>query len=548
MTYNVGTATDYLDLKDQLIQVITSRHLDDIAINAAGTGYEVGEILDIDGTGATATHVAQIEVVTESAGVITAARIYRGGAYTVDPSTTTGNTSTTTDLLADGTAVASANGTGATFDLTFAATGWTLLTHESEAASATVGAGGSGYTNGSTDVLTVSGGVLAPGGSAATFTATVSAGAVTSAALLSAGDYEVVPSNPVATTVAPSGGTGCTLNVTWAEVSGDAIVVLQGDAGSALDPLVGIKTYSSETDETGGDTVYNWALFGMTSWSSILPLHEQANISDGFNAAADGTITTVTTGDGAFVPLKDSDAFDIDWYISATGRRVVLVARVEGSSTVYYSHAAFGLLNQFGVSTELPFPAFVAGTSDRKRVWYRDTSSIFGGLSEVIQRNNGPFFVWAPEGSWLVAKNAQINDNQATTPTYATENVSPRVNVWPLGPSNQHEVTNNITWAPASGTGFDNDDLTATPTATAIYRTPDTGGDLFPLFPVTVVQSDSGSDFFRTFGEVDGVWWFHVADATISSQDRFTQASVAYTVFQNGTRIQPFSYLALRED
>jgi hypothetical protein len=539
MTYNAGTATDYLDLLDQLIEIVTGRHMGTAVVNAGGTGHAIGDVITIDNTGATFTETALIEVVTVSAGVITAIRIYRGGVYTVDPTTTTGNAQSAT----------TGAGINATFDITFAATGWTQNVRESEAVSATVGAAGTGYTNGSTDVLTLVGGVLAPGGSAATFTATVTGGTVDSVALLAAGDYEVFPTNAVLTTVAPAGGTGCTLNVTWQDVTGDTIVVLQGDAGAALDPLVGIKTYSSDTDETGANTVFNWALFGMSAWSDQFALHQQSNVSPGFNVGlGDGTLTASTTGDGAFVPLKDSDAFNIQWWCSATGRRVTMIARVEAAATVFYAQFSFGLLNQFGIATELPFPAYVAAPSDRRRVWYRDTLSIWGGISEVISRNNGPMFVWTPEGSWLEAKNASITGNQSTTVGYATENVTPRVNVWPLGPSNVHDTSDDVIWATAGSLGFDNDDFTLVSGAIAIYRTPDTGGDLFPLYPVTVVQADSATDFFRTFGEIDGVWWFHIADAAISSEDRFTQGSVAYSIFQNGTRIQDFSYLALRED
>lgn len=538
MTFNSGTATDYIDLLDQLIEVVTGRHMATAAVNAGGTGHAVGDVITITNTGGTFTETAKIEVVTVSGGVITAIRVYRGGVYTVDPTTTTGNAQSAT----------TGSGINATFDITFDDTGWTQLTREQVAVSATVGAAGTGYTNGSTDVLTLIGGVLATGGTAATFTATVSGGAVTSVALLSAGDYEVVPSNAVLTSVSPSGGTGCTLNVTWADKSGDTMVVLQGDAGSALDPLVGIKTYSSETDETSANTVYNWALFGMTSWSNLLAMHDQANVSDGFAGAGDGTITTSATGDGAFVPLKDSDAFNIEWWVSATGRRVVLIAKVEGASTTYYAHASFGLYNQFGVTSELPYPAYVSGSSDRKRCWYRDTSSIWGGVSEAISRANGPTFAWAPEGAWLSVKSALIATNQTTTPTYNAETVAPTALVWPIGTPNVQASVDDRIWTTASSTGFDNDDLTLTTSAIEIYRTPDTGGDLFPLYPVTVVQSDSGSGFHRVLGEMDGVFWFHDGGVTISSQDRFTRDSDAYTIFQNGTRVEAWSFIALRED
>lgn len=534
MTFNTGTATDYVDLLDQLIEVVTSRHLASIAINAAGTGYVAGEVLGITGTGATSTIAAQIEIVAVGgSGEITSARVYRGGAYTVDPTTTTANAAT------------GGSGSSASFDLTFAATGWTQLARSEEAVSATIGDGGTGYAV--NDTLTLVGGVLAEGGTAATFNVdSVSSGVVTAVSLVSAGAYEVAPSNSVLTTNDGSGDNACTLDVTWQDVSGDTVVVLQGDAGSAADPLVGIKTYSSETNETGAFTVYNWALFGMTAWSASLALHDQANVSDGFNTAGDGTITTSTSGDGAFVPLKDSDAFNISWWISATGRRVHVVAKVEGASTTYYAEASFGLLNQFGISSEFPFPAYVWGASDRKRAWYRDTSSIWGGFADVIQRNNGPLFVWAPEGSWVEAKNGEISTNNSTTPDYTIEASGDRAFVWPIGAGNQQADANDQIWDVAPITGFDNSDIANGPVA--IYRTPDTGGDLFPLYPITVIQQDYIAGDHRTFGELDGCYWFHVADSAISSEDRIVQGSNRYTVFQSGTRIEPHSFFALRED
>jgi len=537
MSYQTFTSTDHLDGLDQLLELLTSNHLATVAVNAGGTGHAIGDIIDIDATGSTSTHLAKVEVVTVSGGVITAARIYRSGAYTVNPTTTTGNAQSAT----------TGSGINATFDLTFVATGWSVLTRNEVAASAVVAAGGTGYSV--SDTLTLVGGVLTTTGSPATFTvATLSGSAVATVTLATAGDYEVFPSNPVLTSVSPSGGTGCTLTVTKANATGEINIVLQGDAGASTDPLVGIKTYSNETDETGANTVYNWALFGMSAWSSAAALHEQANISPGFSTSADGTLTTSTTGDGAFVPLKDSDAFDMEWAVRYSGRSVVVSAQVEGASTIYETQFGFGLLNQFGITTELPFPMFIAGTSDRKRVWYQDSNSIFGGLSEVIERNNGPFFVWAPEGVWLNARNAKIAGNQSMTPTYNVDNDLPRVNVWPLGTSIKRSAANDQIWDIAPATGFDNDDLTLTSGQISIYRTPNTGGDLFPLYPVTIVQADTSSGFFRTFGELDGVWWLHAADSSLSSRDRITQGSDAYTVFQNGTRIQPYSFMALRED
>jgi len=89
--------------------------------------------------------------------------------------------------------------------------------YEEQAASATIDNAGSGYAVG--DVVTVSGGTLASGGSASTFTvaAVDSGGGVTRVTLLNAGDYQISPDNPVPTTTG-GGGTNCVLNVSYTGV------------------------------------------------------------------------------------------------------------------------------------------------------------------------------------------------------------------------------------------------------------------------------------------------------------------------------------------
>lgn len=544
MTWNEGTATDYLDLLGQLEEVLTSRHVATVAVNAGGTGYTAGEVLNV--AGGTSTHTAQLEVVTVSSGVITAVRVYRGGAYTVDP-TTTANAATTTSLDTEGNAVS--GGSSATFDLTMDDTGWTVLAKDQVTTTAAVVAGGSGYTNG--DVLTVVGGVLAPGETAATYTATVSAGAVTSLALLAAGQYEVLPG----TGAQLSGGTGtgatATVSGTDPGAGVDYSLVFEGDAGANTDPLVGIRSYSDRNDETGVNTVSNWALFGMTTHSTLLNLHLQANVSPGFES--DGTITSSTTGDGAFVPLSAVSAGDtMTWAIRATSRAVTIAVQLPSATTDHVAQASFGLFNQFGITTEFPFPAYVAGSSDRAKVWYRDTSAIFGGISEVISRSNGPFFVWdSSVGSWKTARAGTIGTNTTTTPTFTNVgNVSPRVNVWPLGASNVKSGDDQI-WAAAGSAGFDNVDLTEASSPMEITPTPDSSGDYFPLYPVIVQQSDTSTSTYKLFGEIDGAFWFHEGGQVVGTGDRHVKTTTPferYRVFQNGTRVEPYSFLAIKED
>ena len=112
MALTKGTATDYLDLVDELDAFITADWVDTIAINSGGTGYVVGDILTV--AGGTATHhAAQIIVTSESGGVIDGARLYDSGGYSADPT-----------LSAN--AVTGGSGSGATFDLTMESDPWTI--------------------------------------------------------------------------------------------------------------------------------------------------------------------------------------------------------------------------------------------------------------------------------------------------------------------------------------------------------------------------------------------------------------------------------------
>ncbi len=107
-----GATTAHIDLSNVLVAAATGRSLSSIdSVAAGGSGYAVGEIITL--TGGTFSIAAQIEVLTLSGSAVATARIYNGGIYTVDPG----------DPVAQGST--SGSGTGATFNLTFAANGWT---------------------------------------------------------------------------------------------------------------------------------------------------------------------------------------------------------------------------------------------------------------------------------------------------------------------------------------------------------------------------------------------------------------------------------------
>ena len=83
--FHQAQATDYIDLLLQLEDLAANSHVNSIAINAAGTGWAVGDLFDINGGTVVNGLNATGEILAETAGVPSAIRLYNGGAYTVSP-------------------------------------------------------------------------------------------------------------------------------------------------------------------------------------------------------------------------------------------------------------------------------------------------------------------------------------------------------------------------------------------------------------------------------------------------------------------------------
>ena len=141
------SATDHVDMINQLEDFATGNSLDSLTpptINAAGTGYVVGDIVTL--SGGTSSIAAQLEVLTVGgSGDVTSLKIAQSGVYTVNP----GNPVSTTG----------GTGTGLTVNCTFVSNGWTTHRRSQEAASAAINAGGTGYAV--NDTITVTSGLAA---------------------------------------------------------------------------------------------------------------------------------------------------------------------------------------------------------------------------------------------------------------------------------------------------------------------------------------------------------------------------------------------------
>lgn len=171
-----------------------------------------------------------------------------------------------------------------------------------EAVSATVSAGGTGYTVG--DDITISGGTFE---TAAVFNVdSVSGGVVTGVSLVTAGKYSALPSNPASTTGGT--GSGCTLTVTYQTVDPDEHI----DDSGAGDPSGTITTERRLSDTGNGPFVNHWFFASNEDGNEYLyaVLEHDSGIFKMFGAGEMVKFGTWTGGEFCGATTADS-SFDV---------------------------------------------------------------------------------------------------------------------------------------------------------------------------------------------------------------------------------------------
>jgi len=588
MAWFKGTATDYKDMMDEIATIGDDEHIsaatiyaggsgyaigDTVSLNtgtydhapeievrgivtadvvatvasivAGGTGYSVGDTLNIDG--GTFTTACVLEVVTESAGVVTSLQINNPGAYSVQPAGTLTTTALTgsgnddltvtvtwtssvagivTDILISDAGAATVTptdpvattatigtGTGLQVDLTWTETAWeTLMDYQPAViASAVVSAGGTGYTVG--DTLVVNPGAGTAVESASFTVATVSGTAVATVTPAVDGYYAATPANPAATT-STGGGTGCTLTITWgvyasSTYTDEKVMILHN---TVEDVYVGWKSYNRTS--TDGDV---WLCEGFTGFNTLAGKWEDQPGASGL--------------DIAFVPLHDSS---FSYYLSITNRRIVGVFDLGSTINSMYC----GLIDPHMTETEYPYPQVILGciTGAQK---YTYTSPSYAGLPHPCSASTsyGPGWIRRPDGTFDYVVNGVLS----------LGNISPLddyVAIQPTGHQYNYTPTGSAGWyVPSQSKSW-----------WTLVRPQDVDSsqlehlrrfnDEYNLWPLTLDDNETNQ---RLLGQMTECYWLDNFDGNLSNADRVWVDGEPYRVFQNCKKTNKTNWWALKE-
>lgn len=530
-------ATDYHDLLNKQVQFYCSRHVATATVDSGGSGYSVGDIVELPH--ASAHLVARFEVTSESSGVVTGLRIVCNGAYA------------------------------------------------QQAASATVSAGGSGYVVG--DVLEVQGGSSR---CPAKFSvATLSGSAVATVSLFEGGGvYSSTPSNPAATegvgpaafagndactltityqsiigtsglSTTSASGTGLTVDITLAEtgwavdgrntnnssfnsVSNEKQVVLIGDGtGLTNKPYIGLATL---TQTSGVDTRYAIAHIGLITHNPSLALDLQLGIRGNPGTFSDGN---------AYILCDENQLQSMDFWLSADDLRVCGVVNINPSAVLtdngLYQHFYHGYGNTYATETEDPYPMVVFAAARATNINPSIATSNITGLSEHLTGTglSGPgAFYQSEAGAWRAITNSQNTANQQNTTI-----CMPMARMTPIsGATDPNRIVNEGPMRFDTGFGSLN---RSSPTV-RLLPVPGSSDLLYPI-PLTILYRPGGSTLNETLDtprvqlrDCFFVYNTNGSGATISnfSEDYITIGSDRYRVFHTHTSTQLYSYICIRED
>lgn len=515
MPYIAGTATDYQDCLDQLIDIVTGDGVTAAAIVGGGTGYTVEDILTV--VGGTSTHVATLRVTSVSSGVIDGIKVEEAGSYTVDPTN----------------AVSVTGGTGgddATFNLTLVSNGWTIERENPRFDNFVISAGGSGYA--ANDEVTISGGTFTK--AAVIEVLTVSSGAIVTFQVIEEGIYTVLPASPASTTTTGS-GTGATF--TFAE---EKELILNGAGNATDDIIVGVRTY----DNLNVDA-QNWELSGMTGFEAASSYVDQPGKTD-------GGLNTALSNQGAYVSLDDA-SFPFWFFVDSF--RITGVMFVDNTS---YESFYLGFLSAYSTETNNTYPMFICGSQATKSK-YNSNRISHSSIADPRTRSTsgtgadpqGPGWTYVPGTGFVLAYNAYELSSSESTIGLTSQ---PPTVVWPTGMQFLSSGTSgygngSIFEVEARGVSYTSLHMTEdykspideTPNF-PIVPTPNSGGDL------TQVWNCMSYNLLGFYGELQGVFWFSGTANGASAQDEIVIGTDRYLVFLAGTRTGDTAFWCIKKE
>lgn len=494
MPFISGTATSHKNMLDQLVDMVTSSNVTAVAsIAGGGTGYAVNDILTV--SGGTSSHTAKLRVTSVAAGVIDGIAVEEGGAYTVSPS--------------NPVSVTGGGGSGATFNLTITAAGWTANRDGLTVGNVTINAGGTGYTLG--DQIVVSGGT---GTVTATLTVTsVSSGVIDGIEVATHGFYSALPANPVSVTGGT--GSGATFNLTSEQEA-----QLQGSGGGSDSIYVGIRTFLDI-----GASASNWELAGFTGYSSSADWKLQPNISPG---RFDDTQSSGNMQGGAFVLLANTT---LNFWIAFDARRITGV--IKASST--YESFYLGWINPFATDSEQPYPLVIAGSCPQPNTIFSSTRAAHSSITWPILKEGttrSGFLFRHSDGTWYDFANAR--EDQASSQDGAIDSEQTNRVVFPTGYMNfvrEDQVLPDVTlfmFSDQTSMGtLKNPASLATAGVRVLSRTPD--GLVVP-WPCTMLMK-AGQPSPQILGELSGIFWLSAFDSGLNPEDELVFGSRRFYVF-----------------
>lgn len=492
-----GSEEQHIKMLRAVADIVTAIHVASLGIVSGGTGYVVGDVLNLTGTGSGTAIFAMRAIVTSvAAGVIDGIRIESAGAYTTAPDPTASSIATT-----------GGTGTGATLTVTL-----------STPFDAVPVAAGSSYVVGDLITVTDFTGSVDP-----QFRVTaVTGGAVDTLVQHTLGTFafDEIPTATSATT----GGTGTGLTVDISQIGWhtqrrddvddetDFDWIARGTNLSGNDPFIGIRTFAD-----GGSP--QWNLMGASGYVDAATFHQQPGISPttGPGARPLGGGSTGTSGVDSRIPLATGGTFEL--FISITARRLVAVMR----QTPAYEMLYLGLFTLLidDPANKYPLPFIVAGTSGRSSDSLTTSFNADTAPHAALPHHGGVtgvYKIFWLDGAWdnISVGASSTLDNYKLLPYFTTVSSLNNPAAAPINPAGGvFTATQQV-----SPDGSPNDDiLRSTGGDEGFSPLPfGVGNQTHPVVPYTIIQDKQGSGVSQAIGELEGV--FQINGEGLSAEDR----------------------------